>query len=78
MMATLGISNDVINECLNHIQNDRMSRVYIRDRRETEQARAFDALGVKLALIASRRPLGPISWLGPDSHTEFSKRTKLP
>ena len=55
MMATLGISNDVINECLNHIQNDRMSRVYIRDRREAEQARAFDALGDKLALIASRQ-----------------------
>ena len=53
IMATLGISNDVINECLNHIQNDRMSRVYIRDRRETEQARAFDVLGEKLASIVS-------------------------
>ena len=52
-MATLGISNDVIHECLNHIQNDRMSRVYIRDRREPEQERAFDALGVKLASIVS-------------------------
>ena len=53
MMATLGISNDVIHACLNHIQNDRMSRVYIRDRRESEQERAFDALGVKLASIVS-------------------------
>lgn len=53
MMATLGISNDVIHECLNHIQSDRMSRVYIRDRRESEQARAFEALGERLAAVAS-------------------------
>ena len=52
-MATLSISNDVIHECLNHIQSDRMSRVYIRDRRESEQARAFDALGTKLASLVS-------------------------
>ena len=47
MMSQLGISNDVINECENHIKQG-MSGVYIQDRREKEQVRAFDALGAKL------------------------------
>jgi integrase len=51
LMAQLGISNDVINECLNHKQSDRMSLVYIQNRRETEQVVAFDALGKKLDSI---------------------------
>ena len=48
LMAGLGISSDVINECLNHKQADRMARVYIHNRREGEQRMAFDALGRKL------------------------------
>jgi integrase len=51
VMAQLGISNDVINECLNHKQADRMSHVYIQNRREAEQIVAFDALGKKLESI---------------------------
>jgi integrase len=46
-MSQLGISNDVINECENHIKQG-MSGVYIQDRREGEQAKAFDALGRRL------------------------------
>ncbi len=52
LMSLLGISNDVINECQNHIKQG-MSGVYIQDRREAEQVRAFDALGAKLAEIVS-------------------------
>ena len=52
LMSQLGISNDVINECQNHIKQG-MSGVYIQDRREAEQVRAFDALGAKLAEICS-------------------------
>jgi len=52
MMARLGFSTDTINECLNHITTDRMARVYIHDRREADQARAFDALGNRLAELA--------------------------
>ena len=48
LMAQLGISTDVIDECLNHKLQSRVSRVYIRDRREVDQARAFDALGARL------------------------------
>jgi integrase len=51
MMAELGISGDVIDECLNHVIESRVRRTYIRDRRIADQARAFDALGVRLALL---------------------------
>lgn len=60
LMAKLGISADVINECLNHKQNDRMTRVYVRDRREAEQAIAFDKLGEKLAALESGKTQGNV------------------
>jgi integrase len=50
MMSQLGISNDVINECENHIKQG-MSGVYIQDRRQAEQVLAFDALGQKLTQL---------------------------
>lgn len=53
LMASLGVSGDVIDECLNHVIESRVRRTYIRDRRPTEQARAFDALGEKLEQIVS-------------------------
>ena len=53
MMAEMGISGDVIDECLNHVIESRVRRTYIRDRREPEQARAFAALGAKLQAIAT-------------------------
>ena len=49
LMSQLGISADVIDECLNHVIESRVRRTYIRDRRLAEQARAFDALGSRLA-----------------------------
>lgn len=50
LMSQLGISNDVINECLNHMKPG-ITGVYIHDRRLGEQAAAFEALGVKLASL---------------------------
>jgi hypothetical protein len=47
MMSQLGISSDVINECENHIKQG-MSAVYIQDRRETEQVKAYDTVGQRL------------------------------
>lgn len=55
VMARCGFGSDTINECLNHIQADRMARVYIQDRREADQVRAFDALGTKLQALVSGR-----------------------
>ena len=52
-MASLGTRSDVIDECLNHMIQSRVTRVYIRDRRETEQAKAFDELGRKLTELTS-------------------------
>lgn len=54
MMSQLGISNDVINECENHIKQG-MSGVYIQDRRQAQQAQAFDALGEKLTALLSMK-----------------------
>lgn len=48
MMAELGVSGDVIDECLNHQIESRVRRTYVRDRRMAEQAKAFDLLGARL------------------------------
>ena len=48
IMGRLGFSADVIDECLNHMIQSRVTRIYVRDRREADQARAFDALGQHL------------------------------
>jgi integrase len=53
-MSQLGISDDVINECLNHIKPG-MSGIYIQDRREAEQVKAFDVLGQRLHSLTSAR-----------------------
>ena len=52
MMSQLGVSNDVINECENHIKQG-MSGVYIQDRRQAEQVLAFDLLGRRLTELTS-------------------------
>ena len=53
LMAGLGISGDVIDECLNHVIESQIRRTYVQDRRPVEQARAFDALGARLAALLS-------------------------
>lgn len=53
-MASLGISSDVIDECLNHMIQSRVTRIYIRDRRESEQIKAFDGLGRRLAALVAQ------------------------
>jgi integrase len=59
LMASLGISGDVIDECLNHVIESRVRRTYIRDRRAAEQTRAFDALGARLqTLTTAKRATG--------------------
>jgi integrase len=56
LMAQLGISTDVIDECLNHMLQSKISRIYIRDRRESEQVKAFDALGERLEMLTGNTP----------------------
>lgn len=48
MMAELGVNAGVIDECLNHMIENRVRRTCIRDRRLHAQAEAFDLLGERL------------------------------
>jgi integrase len=48
-MAELGISTDVIDECLNHVIASKVARVYIHNRRLGQQAEAFNLLGKSLS-----------------------------
>lgn len=52
LMAELGVSGNVIDECLNHLIESRIRRVYIRDRRIAAQAQAFNLLGAELSALA--------------------------
>jgi integrase len=54
IMARLDISTDVIDECLNHKLQSRVARVYIHDRREKAQQKAFQALGEHLTAIQTK------------------------
>ena len=56
LMAGAGVSTDTIDECLNHKLQSKVARVYIKDRRLPEQARAFDALGARLQGIVTGQP----------------------
>mgnify|MGYP000880154987 CR=1 FL=1 len=64
LMATLGTSNDVINECLNHKQSDRMTQTYVQDRRLSEQAVAFDKLGRRLSELFGGRKTNKVVAIG--------------
>ncbi len=60
LMATRGHSGDVVNECLNHVQSDPMSRTYLQTRREKEQVVAFEDLGAYLTEILEGVPAGNV------------------
>lgn len=51
LMARLGVSGDVIDECLNHKILSGARRPYIQDRRLEQQAAAFEALGARLQAL---------------------------
>ena len=53
LMAQLGTSTDVIDECLNHRLVSKVARTYIRNRRKDQQAEAFQQLGAYLADLLS-------------------------
>jgi len=65
LMARLGVSTDVIDECLNHKLQSKVARVYIKDRREADQRRAFDALGRRLAELVEGRASDNVLALSP-------------
>lgn len=48
LMAELGILPDIIERCLNHVEQDRMKRIYQRHDYKSERREAFSQLGRRL------------------------------
>ena len=67
MMARMGYSLDVIHECQNHLQRDKMARVYIKDRRISEQRLAFNALGDRLDALFKGQAIAEVVSLRANS-----------
>lgn len=54
LMAELGISGDVIDECLNHVIESSVRRRYVRTRRLDDQRKAFDLIGEMLTEVTTK------------------------
>jgi hypothetical protein len=50
-MGVLGIRPDVIEKCLNHVEQNKIVRIYQRQKLEAEQAEAWQLLGERLELL---------------------------
>ena len=51
MMGVLGVRPDVIEKCLNHVEQNKLVRTYQRQKLEVEQTDAWHLLGVRLELL---------------------------
>jgi hypothetical protein len=51
MMGMLGVRPDVIEKCLNHVEQNKVVRIYQRQKLEAEQAEAWRLLGIRLELL---------------------------
>jgi len=51
MMGILGTRPDVIEKCLNHVEQNKLLRIYQRQKLEAEQAEAWRLLGERLELL---------------------------
>lgn len=51
LMGTLGVRPDVIEKCLNHVQQNKLIRIYQRQELREEQAEAWRILGGRLDLL---------------------------
>jgi hypothetical protein len=49
----LGIAPDVIEKCLNHTEENKIKRIYQRQKLDTEQAHAWRLLGERLDLLVN-------------------------
>ena len=50
-MGDLGVRPDIIEKCFNHIEQNRILRVYQRQELKAEQEEAWRLLGARLALL---------------------------
>ncbi len=53
IMGDLGIPPDVTEKCLNHAEENKIKRIYQRQKLEAEQAEAWRALGDRLSLLVN-------------------------
>lgn len=51
LMGNSGIRPDIIEKCLNHVEQNKMMRIYQRQSLQKEQAEAWVIIGEKLAAI---------------------------
>jgi integrase len=51
LMGELGIAPDVIEKCLNHTQENKIQRIYQRQKLHAEQAQAWRVLGERLQIL---------------------------
>ncbi len=54
IMGDLGVAPDVIEKCLNHTEENKVKRIYQRQKLEVEQANAWQVLGERLSLLANK------------------------
>jgi integrase len=53
MMGELGVIGEVIDRCLNHVEQNKLKRIYQRHELKTEQQEAWKMLGDRLALLSA-------------------------
>ncbi len=53
LMGNLGVAPDVIEKCLNHTEENKIKRIYQRQKLEAEQAQAWRVLGDRLRLLVN-------------------------
>ncbi len=55
LMGELGVAGDVIERCLNHVEQNKIKRTYQRQRIEQAKADAWQLLGERLALLVTKQ-----------------------
>ncbi|WP_197722949.1 hypothetical protein [Cupriavidus taiwanensis] len=60
LMGELGVHSDVIKKCLNHTEENKVTRIYQRAIRQEEQMAAWQLLGERLDLLTHPKAGGKV------------------
>ncbi len=55
MMGELGVMGEVIDRCLNHVEQNKLKRIYQRHELKAKQREAWRLLGERIALLLSSK-----------------------
>ena len=69
-MATLGVAPEVIERCLNHIEQNKVRRIYQRYSYAPEMEKAWELLGSRLEALTSDKPLAKVVPIGKNGTEE--------